>query len=75
MTLPSRIAPHEADCCCVLSYRDYDDGSYWFVPTDPPSRKWRGPFQNEYLMQRAIKNELGDGTTETRTAVRPELLK
>ena len=36
MTLPSRVAPYEADCCCVLSYRDYGDGSYYFLPTDPP---------------------------------------
>jgi hypothetical protein len=59
----------------VLSYRDYDDGSYYFLPTDPPAKKWRGPFQNEFLMQRAIKSELGDGTIETRTTVRPEFLK
>jgi hypothetical protein len=57
----------------ALSYRHHD--SFYFLPTDPEKRKWRGPFQNEFLMQRAMRNELGADVAETRTLVRPEFLK
>jgi hypothetical protein len=39
-----------------------------------PANKWRGPFPNEAVMQRAIRAELGDSTAETRTIVRPGFL-
>jgi hypothetical protein len=57
----------------ALSYRHHD--SFYFLPTVPERRKWRGPFANEFLMQRAMTNELGSGVAETRTIVRPEFLK
>ena len=58
----------------ALSYRDRDN-AYYFLPTSPERRKWRGPFANKFLMQRAMKNELGSDVAETRTTIRPGFLK
>jgi hypothetical protein len=58
----------------ALSYRDRDS-AFFFIPTVPPARKWRGPFQNEFLMQRAMESELGADVTDIRTTMRPEFLK
>jgi hypothetical protein len=64
----------EVDLTFALSYRDHD-GAHYYLPTQPEARKWRGPFPNEHVMQRAMKNELGGGVIETRTTTRPVTLR
>jgi hypothetical protein len=56
----------------ALSYRN--GAEYFFIPTVPPARDWRGPYPTESIMQRAMRSELGDDVAETRTVVRPGFL-
>jgi hypothetical protein len=57
----------------LLSYRD--GPYYYYLPTcRTPAKSWRGPFQNEQTLARAMRDELGDDVADTRTIVRPEFL-
>jgi hypothetical protein len=57
----------------ALSYRRGAD--YYFIPTVPAARNWRGPYPTEAVMQRALRDELGENAVETRTLVQPEFLE
>jgi hypothetical protein len=53
----------------ALSYRNHG-GEYFYIPTCPqPARNWRGPYPTEAMMQRAMRDELGEDVTEKRTTV------
>lgn len=38
----------------------HDDRGWWFIPTVPAARTWRGPFQNDRVLLREIESELGE---------------
>jgi hypothetical protein len=58
-----------SDDTYALSHRRHD-GTYFYIPTYPrPATKWRGPYPTESMMQRAMRDELGDDVVEHRTAV------
>lgn len=52
----------------AMSFRT-PEGDWWFIPTDPEARKWRGPYPTDVHMMRAAVSELGDEVIVTRTTV------
>lgn len=59
----------------ALSYRDPVSGWWWFIPTVPAARKWRGPHATVAGMQAKAQGELGDGVTIIETKCRPAQLR
>jgi hypothetical protein len=52
----------------ALSYRNRG-GEYFYIQTCPnPARNWRGPYPTEAMMQRAMRDELGEGVVARRRA-------
>ena len=63
-----------ADDTFALAYRDPANGQWWFIPTVPVARSWRGPFPNQAAMSPAARAELGAGVTIIETKCRPAQL-
>ena len=63
-----------ADDTFALAYRDPANGQWWFIPTVPVARSWRGPFPNQVAMSTAARAELGAGVTIFETKCRPAQL-
>jgi hypothetical protein len=56
-------------------FMSYADANQWYyLPTDPERRKWRGPYRNHAAMLAAVADELGPDAHETETRVRPAFL-
>jgi hypothetical protein len=60
-----------ADDTFALSYRDPANGQWWFIPTAPAARTWRGPFALPAGMLAAARDELGADVTIIQTKFRP----
>jgi hypothetical protein len=63
-----------ADDTFALAWRNPDNGEWWFVPTVPAARRWRGPYPTEPAMKVAATAELGSGVTITVTKCAPAQL-
>jgi hypothetical protein len=63
-----------ADDTFALAYRDPGNGQWWFIPTVPVARSWRGPFATGPAVKVAAQGELGAGVTITETKCRPAQL-
>lgn len=46
-----------------------DSQGFWFIPTVPERRTWRGPFPTEFKLNAAITDEMGEGVTIHRTTI------
>jgi hypothetical protein len=55
----------------ALSYRDPANGQWFFIPTVPPARRWRGPFPRKEAMRQEAQKALGVSVTITETKCRP----
>lgn len=55
----------------ALAYLDKPTRQWWFIPTVPEGRKWRGPYRVHSDMLVDLEKELGDSWTVTVTTVRP----
>jgi hypothetical protein len=56
----------------ALAYRDVQGrGDWWFIPTVPVARRWRGPFPTEAAMKVKAREELGAGVTVIETKCPP----
>ena len=55
---------------CALAYISRDR-QYYYIPTEPEARKWRGPYQTQDKMERAVCSELGRDVHITWAAVEP----
>ena len=55
---------------CALAYISRDR-LYYYIPTQPEARKWRGPYPNQDKMERAVCSELGRDVHITWAAVEP----
>jgi hypothetical protein len=55
----------------ALAYRDPAKGQWWFIPTAPAARTWRGPFAMQPGMRAAAQSELGADVTIIETKIRP----
>lgn len=54
----------------ALSWLNPKTREWWYIPTVPEARKWRGPYNTKSWLDDAIHNELGDATV-TQTDVTP----
>ena len=63
------------DTTFALAYKCPHTHSWYYIPTDPEARKWRGPFRVERELDDAINAELGEACTVTVTTVSPNLGK
>lgn len=52
----------------AMSYRE-QNGDWFYIPTDPEARKWRGPYPTQVYMERAACGELGEDVMIHRTTV------
>lgn len=52
----------------AMSFRE-PNGNWFYLPTEPEARKWRGPYQNDMQMMRAATIELGNDVVVIRTTV------
>ncbi|MGZ6195519.1 MAG: hypothetical protein ACXWML_09840 [Candidatus Binataceae bacterium] len=37
-------------------------GDWYYLPTDPEARNWRGPFHNDTLMRKDMERHFGSNT-------------
>ena len=56
----------------ALAWTDPTSRQWFYIPTVPEARKWRGPYKSRDWMDNAIHNELGDATV-TITDIVPNL--
>ena len=57
----------------ALTYHDKPSDAWWFIPTVPEARKWRGPYARVRDLDDAITAELGADCTVHQTTVQPSL--
>jgi hypothetical protein len=58
----------------AMCYCDKSARLWYFLPTDPERRRWRGPYHTEDLMVSACTKELGEEVSIVRTIVVPRRL-
>jgi hypothetical protein len=55
----------------ALVHHDKRNMAYWYIPTDPPARSWRGPYPSLEYMRAAMRKELGGEPFENYTRIAP----
>lgn len=59
----------------ALAYHDSPSREWWYIPTVPEGRNWRGPMRDYGAMMQAAVEELGAAVSITDTTVRPRFLE
>jgi len=55
----------------ALTWQHPQTREWFYLPTDPERKRWRGPFNGIDAMRRAMVNELGCEPVETQTRRTP----
>jgi hypothetical protein len=59
----------------ALAFHHHEKNGWWYIPTEPDGRAWRGPYISRAELERYCFRELGEHCTIAWTTIAPKFLR